>query len=132
MTKGDIKFDLTKNDDWFDIRLLIDCKQVCGIKQFIQGETYLNAMKLVFNKLKIFSTQFVHFGLGIGPILIELKQIKNLGNWKPETQDKFYWDNIPIKIMKVMIGASENHRVHYNPRNVPKPPEELQRLFFFI
>ena len=35
---------------------------------------------------------------------------------------------MPINIMKVMTGASENHKVHYNPRTVPKPPEELQIL----
>ena len=29
-----------------------------------------------------------------------------------------------------MVGASENHQVHYNPRTVPKPHEELQRLIF--
>ena len=26
-----------------------------------------------------------------------------------------------------MVGASENHKVHYVPRTVTKPPEELQR-----
>ena len=29
-----------------------------------------------------------------------------------------------------MTGASENHKVHYNQRPVPKPPEQLQRLIF--
>ena len=29
-------------------------------------------------------------------------------------------------IMKVIPGSSENHKVHYNPSIVPKPPEELQ------
>ena len=90
-------------------------------------------MKLVFKKLKVFSTHFVHFGRGIGPIYMELKQmepqyIKNVGNWKPDTQDECYSDKMHIKIMKVMKGASENHKVHYNPSNVPKPPEEIQRL----
>ena len=37
---------------------------------------------------------------------------------------------MPINIMKVMAGASENHKAHYNPRDVPKPPEEIQRLVF--
>ena len=37
---------------------------------------------------------------------------------------------MPINIMKVMSGASKNHKVHYNPRTVPKPPEELQILVF--
>ena len=32
--------------------------------------------------------------------------------------------------MKIMSRASENHKVHYNPRTVTKPPEELQRLIF--
>ena len=35
--------------------------------------------------------------------------------------------------MKLMAGASENHKVHYNPNNVHKPTEELQRhIFLFI
>ena len=29
-----------------------------------------------------------------------------------------------------MTEASEKDEVHYNPRIVPKPPEELQRLIF--
>ena len=56
---------LTKNDDWFDIKLLIHLKKGCDIKQFIHDETYQNAMIPVFKKLKIFSTHFVHFGRGI-------------------------------------------------------------------
>ena len=51
-----------------------------------------NSMKLLFNKLKIFSTRCVHFGRVIGPIEMELKQmepqhINNLGNWKPDNQN---------------------------------------------
>ena len=29
-----------------------------------------------------------------------------------------------------MARSSENYKVHYIPRNVLKPPEELQRLIF--
>ena len=94
-------------------------------------------MKIVFNKLEILSNDFVHFGRGIGPIEMELNQmepqyIKNLGNWKSDTQDELYLDNMSINIMKEMTGSSENHKVHYNPRTVPKPPEELQRRIFSI
>ena len=93
MNKEDIHFDLTKNDDWFDIKLINDCKKVCNTKQCIQDETYQNAMKSVFKKLKIFSNHFINFGHGIGPIEMELNQmepqyIKNIGNCKPDTQDK--------------------------------------------
>ena len=59
---------------------------------------------------------------------IEPHYIKNNGNWKPDTQYKCYLYKMPIKILKAMSGASENHRVHYNPRTVPKLPEELQGL----
>ena len=92
-------------------------------------------MKLVSKKLKIFSTHFLHFGRGIGPIEMELNQmeprhIMHVSNWKTDTQDEFYSSKIPISIMKVMEGSSENHEVQYNPRAVPKPPEQLQRLVF--
>ena len=66
--KEDIHFYLTKNYYWFYIKLLIDYKKGCDNKQCIKDDTYRNAMKLVFNKLNIFSTCFVHFGSGIGPI----------------------------------------------------------------
>ena len=64
-------------------------------------------MKLVFKKLNIFSTHFVQFGRGIVPIEMELKKIeprhiKNIGNWKPDTQDECNLDNMPIKTMKLM------------------------------
>ena len=92
-------------------------------------------MKLVFKKLKIFSNHCVHFGRVIGPIETEHKQmeakyIKNLGNLKPETQDECYLANMPIKIMKVMAGASENYKFHCKPSTLTKPPEELQSLIF--
>ena len=135
MTKEDINFDLKKNDDWFVIKLKIDRKKGCDIKKCIQGETYLNAMKLVFKKLKVFSTHFVHFGRRIGPIYMELKQmepqyIKNVGNWKPDTQDECYSDKMHINIMKVMSGASRNYKVHYNPRTLPKPLKKFKYSFF--
>ena len=84
---------MTKNDDCFDIKLLIDCKERCDNKKYIQEDTYQNSMKLVFNKLKIFSTRFLHFGRVIGPIEMEIKKmepqyIKNIGHWKPDTQDE--------------------------------------------
>ena len=61
---------------------------------------------------------------------MEPQYIKNVGNWKSDTQYECYLDNMPTKTTKVMSGASENHNVHYNPRIVPKPPEKLQRLNF--
>ena len=90
MNKEDIHFDLTSNDDWVDINLIIDCKNGCDNKQCIKDDTYKNEMKFVFNKLKIFNKHFVQFGRGIGPIEMELKQVepqynKNIGNWKPDT-----------------------------------------------
>ena len=63
---------------------------------------------------------------------MEPQYINNLGNWQPDTQDEFYLANIPIKIMKVMSGVSENNKFHYNIRTVPKPPDKLQRLVFHL
>ena len=61
---------------------------------------------------------------------MEPQYIKNVGNWKSDTQYECYLDNMPIKIMKVMEGSFENYKVHYSRGTVPKPPEELQRLIF--
>ena len=54
---------------------------------------------------------------------MEPHYIKNLGNWKPDTQYECYLAKMTIKIIKIMAGASENHKVYYNPRAIPKPPE---------
>ena len=48
-------------------------------------------MKIVFKILIIFGTHFAHFGHIIGHIEIELRKmepqyIKNIGNYKPDTQ----------------------------------------------
>ena len=85
-------FDWTKNDYWFEIKILINCKKLCDNKQFIKGEIYQNAMQFLFKKLNIFSPHVLQFGRVIGPIETELNQmepqyINNLGNWKTETQD---------------------------------------------
>ena len=61
---------------------------------------------------------------------VEYQYINNIGNCKPDTQYDFYSSKMPINIMMVIAGASENYKVHYNPRTVHKPPEELQKLFF--
>ena len=61
---------------------------------------------------------------------MEPRHIMHVSNWKPDTQDECYLSKIPINIMKVMAGYYEYHEVHYNPRAVPKPPEQLQRLIF--
>ena len=58
------------------------------------------------------------------------RYIKNLGNWKSYTQYECYLDKMPIKTTKVMAGAYENHKFHYNPRTLPKLHEEHQRLIF--
>ena len=107
MTKEDIHFDLTSNDDLFEIKLLIDCNKRCDNKQFVKNKTYQNAKKFVFNKLNIISTHLVHFVHGIGPIVMELKQaepqyIKNIDICKPDTQEECYSANILINIMKLM------------------------------
>ena len=56
--------------------------------------------------------------------------IKNLGHWKSDSQYELYLAKMHTKIMKLMTEASENYKVHNNPRDVPKLPEELQRLIF--
>ena len=61
---------------------------------------------------------------------MEPRHIMHVSNWKTDIQDECYSSKITIKIMKVMSGSSENHKVHYNPRSVPKPPEKLQTSFF--
>ena len=108
---------IDKNDDWFDIKLLIDCNKWRDNKQCIKDDTYQDATEVVSKKFNIFSTNFVHFGRGIGPIETEVKKmepqyIKNIGNCKLDTQYECYSDNMPIKITKVMTGASENHKFH--------------------
>ena len=92
-------------------------------------------MKVVFNKINIFSTRYVHFGCGIRTIEMELNQlepqyIKNLGNWKLDTQDECYLANIPIKIIKLMAVASKKQKFQYKLSTVPKTTEELQRIIF--
>ena len=126
---------MIKNDDWFDIKLLIYCNKVCDNKKYIKHDSNQNSMKVLFNKLKIFSNCFVHFGRGIVPIELELKKvepqyIKNIGNWKPYTQYECYLYNMPINILNIMTGSSENLKIQYKPSTVPKPPEELQILVF--
>ena len=134
MTKEDIHLDLKK--------MIISFKsnyKCIAIKDVRSNNAFMmipiEKMELVFNKLNILSTHFVHFGCGIGPFETELQKmepryINNICNWKPDTQHELYLDNMPINIMKVTVGDSENHQVHYNPRIVPKPPEETQRLIF--
>ena len=80
MTKEDIYFDLTQNYDWFDIKLINDCKKVCNTKQCIQDKTHKNIVKIVFRNIKIFSNHFINFGHGIGSIETELKKLETINS----------------------------------------------------
>ena len=64
------------------------------------------------------------------PKQMEPQYINTLGNWRPYAQYECYSDKILINIMKVMSRDSKNYKVQYNPKTVPKPPEEIQRLIF--
>lgn len=128
--------DFNCNEDWFHIKLLVDANvsRETNTKS-IQDKNYEKVIKEACQHLKIPAKHFLHFGRVAGSALLEFMEvqqddIKRLGNWDPDTQEKIYSTKLPLAAMRAMAGFPTERGLHFNLRTSLEPPERLQRLIF--
>lgn len=131
-----VRPDFTKNEEWFRIKMMSDGKMdIVEVKAGpdkgkklpkncvpLDNKTFFNQIAKMFKELGIQATHVSHWGRVAGPCFLELQElgpdfIEQLGNWDPNTQQKFYSSNIPLRAMRVMAGYKESE-LHLNPRYV--------------
>ncbi|KAG7345280.1 centromere DNA-binding like protein [Nitzschia inconspicua] len=128
--------DFTKNDRWFDTKLLVDLQQRTNdLSRVISDKTYSDAVKKICKQLGIPTQHYVHLGRVLGSVLAEAdgddnELIRILGNWDPKIQEKAYSSKLPMKIIRSRAGFRSNGGVHYNARTIVQPPSELLSQVF--
>ena len=124
------------NEDWFDIKVLVDLQNFAETKtKGITEKSYAGEMLKVLHHLGLPTHHQLHFGRFMGPLEMELldeadnENIRILGNWDPKQQEKAYSSKLPMKAMKSKAGYGQNG-VYYCERTVMEPFLELYNLFW--
>jgi hypothetical protein len=66
--------DLSKNDKWFDIKILTD-GTTGGTTKMLQKRTYTESIKKIFKKLQIVAAHLGHWGRVSGPVELEFEEV---------------------------------------------------------
>ena len=128
--------DFTKNQDWFDIKLLVDATgRNPDFEKPMSNQSYAKAIKSVLKELGITSNHFVHIGRVMGPVVLEMLEVDHdkirlLGNWDPKIQETRYSSKLPLGILRSMAGFVDSNGMYYSPRTTVDPPECLQKAIF--
>jgi hypothetical protein len=99
------------------------------------NESYPKGVETVLAKLEISSKHYLHLGRVLGPIQpekleAESRDIQQVGNWNPSTQEKFYATRLPMRLIMALGSFQDAGGMHYNPRTVVEPPQSLKSMIF--
>ncbi|KAG7360183.1 centromere DNA-binding like protein [Nitzschia inconspicua] len=126
-----------ESSSWFSMKLLVDYNGGKNRDYFtsISDESYRSVVKAHLEKNNIHSSHLVHIGRKWGSYLAQLQgddweDVRILGNWDPNTQDKSYSIKIPVKQVRSMAGWRRADQFHYNVRAEVIPPEDLRNKVF--
>jgi Centromere DNA-binding protein complex CBF3 subunit, domain 2 len=127
---------LHQNEDWFDIKVLVDLHNFASTKtKGISDTTYTREIKKALKENTLPHKHLLHFGRREGAVDLECKQldhedIRRLGNWDPTIQEKAYSAKIPISAILCAGNFTEGGGIYFNPRTVVIPSQELQDMIF--
>lgn len=131
------KLDFTDNKEWFDIKLMVDCKasSLEDLSKSVNDSYYATAIKDVCRRLGLDAKHWIHFGRCMGPVRLEMEEldqqsIKLLGMWGMDCYDDRYSTKMPLKAMRVAAGFEPERGCHYNPRTQVLPPDLLCKMIF--
>ena len=124
------RIDFSQNEQWFNIKLLVDSRGENNATS-ISDQAYYSSMKQACDALQIPSKHFIHFGRSAGSVKAELDEldgyhINDIGNWNVDTRRDVYSAKLPMKAMRVMGGHPEYKGSVYLPRANLDPPLTLQ------
>jgi hypothetical protein len=139
VTKEDKTIDLTKNDNWFKIKLMVGGDaNATNNKTAVSNRRFDEAIRQHQKNLGIKSCHKLHFGRAEMPSLLELMEvdpdyIRSLGNWDQHAYDKAYSGKMPLPSMRGSGGHATEKGLHFNIRGQVDPAKELEKqLFTFV
>lgn len=131
------QIDFTNNKQWFDLKLMVDCRapDFESLMTSVSDQVYANVMKSICRTIGVDSNHFIHFGRSVKPTQLELEElehslIKVLGNWNVDVYEDRYSAKMPLKAMRVAAGYDPERGSHYIPRAQIKPPTGLSNQVF--
>jgi hypothetical protein len=129
-------FDFTKNESWYDNKLLVavgnrnkgekDC-----LTKAVSGKVYYSLLKGICQPLGVDFQHYEHFGRVYGVAQLEMAGVsvsarKGHGNWETGVMEKNYSSGIEIEACRGAAGFSPTMAgAHYNPRAQITPPDDL-------
>ena len=134
ITNEDNNFDFTNNENWFNVKLMVDCRSIDNTVS-VSSDCYFDAIDAHLKQLGAPKTHRKHFGRSAAPLALELAElnpevIKQLGHWDRRVYERHYSSNIPFQALRVIAGFSKDQGVHWNPRMHLLPPQHLQLMVF--
>jgi hypothetical protein len=136
LTKEPESFDFTRNDLWYDIKLLVDYKVSSETNTVAMHEKqYGNAIKDACKTLGIPANHFAHWGRAEGNALLEMEEVDKehidlLGYWNMDVHDTAYSKQMPLPAMRVAAGFDKERGSYYIPRSQYLAPAELASQVF--
>ena len=128
--------DFTKNEEWYDIKLLASMGgNEPGHTKEQRSETYYKCIREILRTKKITSNHYMHLGRVLGSANLQYKEIdddliRQLGNWSVTIRDLCYSTKLPIAAMRAAADFPDGF---FCPRSQVIPPEELaNKIFSFV
>ena len=120
----------TRNQDWYDIRLLKSTAASATNTTEISYQQQLRAIDDAFTKCNIVSSKKTHAARGSSCKMADLdgadeSQIRRLGRWNNTTMNGAYLTSLPREVMRVLAGFPSQQGHFFLPRAAVAPPPEL-------
>ena len=133
---GDKAVDWTKNESWFDVKLLVDCfGSDEAMSTPMSNSTYATCMSKTLRHLGIASNKIVHIGRIFGAGELQLLENEDagtnqMGNWGSSTRDKFYSIKLPLKTMRNGAGHVKAGGMFFMRRSTMRASPRLKDSVF--
>ena len=70
---NDVRPDFTKNDEWFDIKILSD--GTMNNTKVMKATTYTGQLRKIFEELQVIASHYGHFGRVSVPVKLEFEKV---------------------------------------------------------
>jgi hypothetical protein len=130
----DSPVDFTRNERWFDIKLLVDA-YADSYEHEMSDSTYAKGIGHVLKAVGCITNHYRHLGRVLGPGELELLEndgdgTRTLGNWDPKMQEKAYSIKLPMKTMRRMAKFVDGDGMCFCPRTDEKPDSQTLGMVF--
>jgi hypothetical protein len=128
------RLDFTENKNWFDVKLLV-ANGSHNNTVSVKDQVYAAAIKTACKKLNLIPKHFIHIGRSTGTIQGEIceltaEELRGLGNWNPDTYQRFYSSKLPLSALRGMAGHPKGKGLFFLARALIEPPDSLKSQVF--